>query len=273
MQGPSGWYGEDCQGCSPTVHTQELENVVTKEQENFATPTPFTLELENLPTPTPFTESICKLKRAVTAKKASVIEYNSKAGHYRCQRCNAWVNPFFDYIEAAGPGLMINNGQGIALFRPTTTTEKRVRCKECGSIVYVSAEHVRDKAKAELHKTEQKLKEAEGAEKRWQDDEQSRKRRAVRNAMPRRRWSRCLATWAVESGLLALSSWCLNGRATALWSLAAFLLLGISVVIRFSEPPRQNSMILRLAVWLPSSGFVGAFFYQLYSFDGSFFPE
>jgi len=218
----------------------------------------------------PFAQSISVLAKQAAEKSDSIREYESHAGRFYCQHCKGWVSPFFDSVEVAGPGFAFTNDQGMTLFRQTHKSETRVRCKDCGSTIQLSAEHMRDKTVKELQDIDRRLKDERRSEEKWQREQQEQKiwaaEQAVRDAKPRRRWFRCCVVWTLQTGCLAWQNWAHTHHAINIWSIAAFVFLALSINLAIWETPKRNNGLLTASLWLSFFASAITFFVQSMKF-------
>lgn len=112
---------------------------------------------------TPFTREIGLLSEKIRELRKRIDDHY--ATHTVCRRCGTSAGVYLDFIERPGPGFLISNGHGLAMFRQTTNTEWVICCRNCGTRVY-GLEAVR-KYENELTLQQKRMTQLERRAKHW----------------------------------------------------------------------------------------------------------
>ena len=114
-----------------------------------------------------------KPKHEISCKIAEITQHLdeclSHPDEYPCYQCNTWVKPFFDYEQVSSGGVALTNEYGMTLYHPNTTTQERVRCRNCGKFLAASGAAMAHRCSPLLKKAQKRFLDLQHQESRWHE--------------------------------------------------------------------------------------------------------
>jgi hypothetical protein len=108
-----------------------------------------------------------EVSASIRKTEESIRYYESNIGWHYCTRCRTNVPVHFETIQKPGPGYLISNGYGMAMYRQTMTSEFAWCCPYCGQRYYITNSDMAEKSKGTLKLQQARLHNLERTEKMW----------------------------------------------------------------------------------------------------------
>ncbi len=121
------------------------------------------------PKTTPYTNMLAEISASIQKAESEIAQSKATRGIRYCDRCGTMVPVYLETLYSAGPGYLISNGYGMAMYRQTTNSEMAYCCRQCGRrIVGASAVfEVERQYEETLRLRQQTLRSVERREKMW----------------------------------------------------------------------------------------------------------
>ena len=151
----------DCPACGQPI-------IVPARPAKRASPKSVTVRAA-LPSLTRWTKPKHDLSCRITAITQRLDEAHAHQEEYPCYQCKTWVKPFFDYEQVSSGGIAMTNQYGMTLYRPNTSTEERVRCRNCGKYLDASGAAMAYQYSSLLQNAQKFLLNLQRQESRWHE--------------------------------------------------------------------------------------------------------